>query len=255
MATPSYAMTPEELARLCTPPNILSLSCPASAPPPGQMPLNRNGYTLMHILIGVVAGNGVLVFIPLMIRLYTRIRLIKAFALEDALIILAMVCLLGFDIGLLTAAPWALARHFWDTSIADLYIILHHQYACQIMWTVHIWASKFAVVLQVKQLFNRHGVRHEVVYWGSWITLAFLTAYSIAVLFVAVFPCMPIRRVWDRSVPGTCMTPAAPGSVGAIGNLVIDIIMLALPVAGVWNLQMPRNKKIGVAAVFAVGGL
>lgn len=50
------------------------------------------------------------------------------------------------------------------------------------------------------------------------------------------------------------MSPATPGTVGAIGNLATDVLMLALPIVGVWSLQMQRSKKVGVIGVFAVGG-
>lgn len=127
MSPPPYAMTPEELVRLCTYPKILSLDCPAGAPPHGQMPLNLNGPTVIPLLLGIIIAGTSLVILPLGIRIYTRHVIMEAFAIEDLLIVLATLAYLGFLIGIFSAFPYRLGHHFWDTSISDLYKILPRQ--------------------------------------------------------------------------------------------------------------------------------
>jgi hypothetical protein len=36
-------------------------------------------------------------------------------------------------------------------------------------------------------------------------------------------------------------------------NLVLDSAVVLVPVPVVWKLQMPRNKKLGVTAMFSLG--
>lgn len=41
----------------------------------------------------------------------------------------------------------------------------------------------------------------------------------------------------------------------AIFNIVIDVLILALPVPIVWQLHLETSKKIGVLGLFMLGGL
>ena len=38
-------------------------------------------------------------------------------------------------------------------------------------------------------------------------------------------------------------------------NIVLDMIILALPLSAVWQLQMSTPQKVGVGGIFLLGGL
>lgn len=40
-----------------------------------------------------------------------------------------------------------------------------------------------------------------------------------------------------------------------IFTIVSDCVILALPVSTLWNIQRPRSQRLGILAVFLIGGL
>lgn len=45
----------------------------------------------------------------------------------------------------------------------------------------------------------------------------------------------------------------ALGIAQSAGNVASDLYILCLPIAGVWQLQAPLSKKIGISAIFLTG--
>lgn len=80
--------------------------------------------------------------------------------------------------------------------------------------------------------------------------------HGIIATFGGAFQCTPVFYLWDRSIPGGyCMNFIAFAMFTAIFNIVIDVLILALPVPIVWQLHLETSKKIGVLGLFMLGGL
>lgn len=256
MSDPAAPLTPQQLFYLCQPPNIYSLKCPAAPAPPGKVPLDPNGPKILNLTIGVSVASTFVILVATLVRFYARSVILKIFTLEDGLMILALITFLIFIPFYFAAVPYGLGHHTWNVTISELFSLLHRQYIAQILYSVSILPAKIAVILQIMRIFNtKHGRKGDWVYWGSWSMIVFTTAYSFAGIILCIFPCKPVHRLWDQTLPGTCISPMVPGAISAVGNLVSDLIVLALPMLGVRNLQMRRKKKIAVSAVFAMGFL
>jgi len=189
-----------------------------------------------------------------MIRIYTRIVLVKKFGMEDGFLLGSTVIYFVFIGFFFSSSPYGLGKHTWDITTSDLLKVIHRQYPSQILYSLFVSPTKIAIIVQIMCIFDsKHGHKQDFVYWGSWIMIMYTTAYSLALLFICIFPCTPIRRAWEPTLPGTCVTPMLPSVVSAVGNLTSDILVLSLPIIGVRRLQMPTKKKIAVLAVFATG--
>lgn len=81
------------------------------------------------------------------------------------------------------------------------------------------------------------------------ITCGFYLAISVA----KICQCLPRPRIWDKTVRGHCLELTVLLDTSGIFNIVSDLCILLVPLKGVWNLQMNRNRKIGVYAIFTVG--
>ncbi|KAF2657694.1 hypothetical protein K491DRAFT_676986 [Lophiostoma macrostomum CBS 122681] len=57
--------------------------------------------------------------------------------------------------------------------------------------------------------------------------------------------CIPVQFNWDTTIQGTCRCL----------NLIIDMVVVALPMPMLWRLWSPIAKKIGVAAMFSLGAV
>ena len=90
---------------------------------------------------------------------------------------------------------------------------------------------------------------------SSWILGVVIAIWLIIVECLIIFQCDPVRRSWERTLPGTCMD-RGPVFIGqSIPTVVFDLIILALAVPLVWGIQLPRTSRIALLGIFMMGGL
>ena len=86
-----------------------------------------------------------------------------------------------------------------------------------------------------------------------WTVGLLALAWGIALTFVALFTCTPIRKSLDRRIPGLCLNRQANFLEAALPNILTDLILLLLPMAMLWPIQTTLSRKIGLIGVFAAG--
>jgi hypothetical protein len=80
--------------------------------------------------------------------------------------------------------------------------------------------------------------------------------YSLLGSFEFLFTCKPIAKVWDLTITsGSCYSGAKILAVHGGLSIATDIAMLVLPITMLWKLQLPRRRKVAVAALFMTGTL
>jgi hypothetical protein len=108
---------------------------------------------------------------------------------------------------------------------------------------------KVSLVLFYLQIFTTPRFRKI-----AYAVLALIVVNSIAIFFVATFPCKPLASFWNRDIKnGKCLNIQAAAYANSACALVQDIILLVLPLAFLRNLQMKRYRKIAVGFMFAIG--
>lgn len=87
------------------------------------------------------------------------------------------------------------------------------------------------------------------------IMIGVVTAYWIGFSLGTVFQCNPIAFNWDKTIPGgTCMEVKTGFLVSGSVNLIIDVILVAMPAPIVWRMQhVTAIKKLGIIAMFSLG--
>lgn len=74
--------------------------------------------------------------------------------------------------------------------------------------------------------------------------------YCIAIILVLTLQCVGKKAVG----PGkTCVDSFALFIASSVTNVITDVIMLIIPLFAIWNLHMATKRKVGIAAIFAVG--
>ena len=113
--------------------------------------------------------------------------------------------------------------------------------------------TKVAILLLYRRVFS--AFRKSALDLAIRIFIAVLVLFYVATFFVKVWLCVPRARIWDKSIPGTCLdTPSVLNTNGVV-NVVTDTIILLIPTKAVWNLQLDKKRKAGVILVFSVGCL
>ncbi|CAN9436629.1 unnamed protein product [Alternaria alternata] len=155
-------------------------------------------------------------------RLYTKVRLMKQFQIDDAFVILGWACSVGTQGILITGfSTGSMGVHAWEIPIEN--------------------RLSPSVAFQ----------------WAVWTTVVICASSYIAIFFSLLFACKPIAASWDPLLRPTaaCVNQGAIYIATAVIGIVTDVMLISIPVPTIWGLQMPTKQKIGLTLMFGVGSI
>lgn len=85
--------------------------------------------------------------------------------------------------------------------------------------------------------------------------IVFNILWFIPALLVEIFTCSPISRLWDLSIPGTCVWYSTFWLVLGLVELIADIILFVLPLREIVKLQLSRRNKLMLSLLFGLGAM
>ena len=112
-----------------------------------------------------------------------------------------------------------------------------------------------SILLQYRRIFIPSRKTSPVIYFGVWSVFWSNIIFYVTVTFIQVFFCNPREGIWNKLVPAKCFDTNAILISIATFNLVSDVIILILPQHVIWKLHMGRRRKLGLSAIFGLGGL
>jgi hypothetical protein len=113
--------------------------------------------------------------------------------------------------------------------------------------------SKLSILLQMERIFVPF---HHTKTWYLVLCFTFVNmSWFVAVGFVTLFQCRPVKKRWDPSLSGHCLDYSIWVVVAAIFNMLSDFIILALPIVWISRLKMDLKRKLTTGAVFFIGAL
>jgi hypothetical protein len=78
---------------------------------------------------------------------------------------------------------------------------------------------------------------------------------AIGTIIPTIFACHPIEKAWIPTMAGKCIwTPGIWYASSSI-NIATDVMIIALPIAQMRSLNLPKAQKIGLAVLFSLGFL
>ncbi|KAL9633147.1 MAG: hypothetical protein Q9204_003518 [Flavoplaca sp. TL-2023a] len=90
--------------------------------------------------------------------------------------------------------------------------------------------------------------------WSSNILIGLVTSFTLAILLSVVFSKWPVRDQWNPAVPYN-INASAVLIAFVVGNTLLDLGTLFLPLAGVRSLQMDPRRKLMLSAIFSFGSV
>lgn len=121
----------------------------------------------------------------------------------------------------------------------------------EIVARISIFFTKLSILLLTIRIFVPAQSTKTKIWYASWAVIWFNLLYCIALVLVVILQC-----VNKKEIPGkTCIDTYSLLVTASIINVLSDLMMLAIPLVAVWDLQMPMRRKIGISVVFAVGML
>lgn len=114
-----------------------------------------------------------------------------------------------------------------------------------------ILCTKLAILLLYRRVFVP--VKGGFFDWTIRIFMTILIGFYIATTLVKIWECSPREKIWNKSIPGTCIDVSSLLNISGLFNTITDIIILLVPVKAVWNMRMRKKQKVAVVLVFTVG--
>ena len=111
--------------------------------------------------------------------------------------------------------------------------------------------AKAAILVYYRRIFlTRKGDFFD---WALRIFMAILIIFYITTMLAKIWACSPRERIWNRDIPGKCLSIPSLFNASGLFNWITDILMLLIPVKALWKLQMNARTKAGIATVFTLG--
>ena len=121
------------------------------------------------------------------------------------------------------------------------------------IYSVALAMIKISILLLILRIFL--STQRDKFYWVTQGLIAVNTIFYIIFLFVPIFLCKPLSKIWNPDEPGKCLKIFDLYIASAAFNMISDIAMLSVPIFLIWKLQMSYRRKLGVSLIFGVGGL
>ncbi|GAB1190907.1 hypothetical protein APSETT444_000073 [Aspergillus pseudonomiae] len=86
------------------------------------------------------------------------------------------------------------------------------------------------------------------------IVAGFVILWGLSVCVVGILLCLPVKKFWDPTVPGSCLDSAQYYYGQQIPNILTDAVLLVMPLKFVWALPISKTQRLLLSGVFVTGG-
>lgn len=176
---------------------------------------------------------------------------------SDYVLMVSLVCSWGLAIVNIWMTTVGLGTHFTtvmknDPDLSGTILMLKVFIVDEIFYDVGIASVKVSILLLYRSIFTGRGFAI-----ATWTLIGIVCAWCLGNLLPSIFSCRPISGFWDltMSPPPVCINKEILYIVGSTINVATDVAILCLPIGKILGLQLSRRNKVGVIAVFLLGGL
>ncbi|USP81674.1 hypothetical protein yc1106_08948 [Curvularia clavata] len=209
--------------------------------PLSENPRGREAVIISSIFTG-------LALIIVILRLYTRLYIIRAAGIEDLGIALAMLCSIGLTICIGIQACYGMGKHIADVTPRDMTIFLRAFWSSLMVYYLSLGLTKGSMLLQYRRIFPPRAFQI-----ANWTVMAVVICYTFWTVFSSIFACVPVRAFWTKE-KANCINQFAMWFTNAAINILTDFAIILLPIPVIRSLNLGKRQKIGLISIFAVGG-
>ncbi|KAI4089843.1 MAG: hypothetical protein LQ344_005102 [Seirophora lacunosa] len=218
--------------------------------PPGVTPNFDNPEYRSGGIVALAA-----VFIPLAaifmtLRIYTKLRIIKVFGLEDWTILVAYLCTVFVAISTLVQQKNGNGIHMWDITLDQWGPWNRWGAASVTVFVPAVGLAKVAILLFYLRLNPDRQFRRSV-----YVVLALTLSYVLALGLAILLQCNPPAKFWTPSIEGKCLDGTKLYLANAILNVIFDFMVLLVPIPMLLRLKVPTRQKVVIGALFSLGSI
>jgi hypothetical protein len=192
----------------------------------------------------------VLAFLFVALRFAARAKRGLTYGADDWMIVVSLfVCFIAGGLNY-AMIHWGLGKHAVTLPPDNVTMVLKLLVAFECVYCTGVGLVKLSLLLMYMRIFPTQNFRI-----GAYI-LGFITiGWVIAINFVSIFQCNPIKKAWlGPAVEGTCIDLKASFIGNAVPNILTDIAILCMPVTQVLKLQVSNAQRASLIFMFLLGG-
>ncbi|KAG8169977.1 hypothetical protein KVR01_000722 [Diaporthe batatas] len=193
------------------------------------------------------------------LRFYSRSLIKTPLSWDDWITIPSMLICIGLSVNQIIAVKFGgLGGHqdLVNGQIAhtpQLYAYEKTKYAYQLLGTIGLFVVKLSVLFFYRRIFS---VRAFNIVNTVFIYLTL--AWGLAFTFAGAFQCTPVSTLWDKfeiEYGDSCVN-VQPFYLGfGVSDLILDVLIFALPMPHLYSLQMPMRQKLAIGGIFFLGSI
>ncbi|KAK2614736.1 hypothetical protein N8I77_001541 [Diaporthe amygdali] len=213
-----------------------------------------------HNILGVVISFMVLTWICALLRLYTRLFIVKSPWWDDFFMVLAVATTSAGSISICLSTAAGFGQHFVLLGEAKMAEYLRIFYIANATYPSSAGFIKLALLFQYLRLYER-GTRLWYITVG---TIIIVSGWCIAYGFLAWVPTVPVEAYWNLAIPATRYafgslsvdTFVATYTSLTATNMILDMIILAIPAPLLlYNKTSSRKSRWALVGLFSVGSM
>ncbi|KAF2106167.1 hypothetical protein BDV96DRAFT_508237 [Lophiotrema nucula] len=205
--------------------------------------LNQGWKLYLASLIMILSAGFVVV-----VRIATRFRTTKLGA-DDYIIMASLAFSVLLSVNIQLAVVNGYGKHKRNLSSNELRNCLKFFWIAQTPYKIVVCLNKTSVITLYRRIFISKNF-HSLCYGA----LAIVIGSGIATTFSTIFQCIPIERSWDKTIEGRCIDSSKFWLANAVLNIFTDVVVLALPIHEIFQLQLKLQEKLMICSVFLLGG-
>lgn len=118
------------------------------------------------------------------------------------------------------------------------------------IYSAAVCVPKIAILILYHRVFENRTFRIV-----NYVSITVVISIAIADILVGAFVCTPVKKMWDTTLPGTCVNIPIFYRYGTLPNAISDLFILIQPLPMVWRLHMPIARRIGLTITFLAGSV
>ncbi|KAJ5918281.1 hypothetical protein N7454_010656 [Penicillium verhagenii] len=199
---------------------------------------------------GVIGG--VIALVACILRVIARLGCCGGiFGWDDLTMMLTMCLLVALSALSGVLANTGLGKDMWTLPFENITHILYIYFWDELIYLSILPMTKISICCFYLRIFPDRQFRTL-----TYIVIGLNVSYLIAFVLISVFQCRPLPGAWlhwDNEGDYKCNHINAQGWASAAINMVLDIIVMALPLRQLYHLNLSVRKKVYVMCMFGLG--
>ncbi|KAK3368024.1 hypothetical protein B0H63DRAFT_442776 [Podospora didyma] len=214
-------------------------------------------------IFGLIISFMVLSYLCVAFRLWTRFAIVKSAGWDDLFVVLSLMSITPGMVTLCIICDSGFGRHFITLTPDEMAGYFRGIYIANASYTMSTGLIKMSLLLQYLRMYTRGTFLYNV----CRSLLVFVGLWGAAYSALAWVPCSPVHLFWDRAyAPFEMLTMNcyAYGSMKvsvftatyeshAAVNMLLDLLVMALPIPLYFQPNTPFKSKLGLVMVVLMG--